>query len=192
MLFTVIFVLISFFSEGTLLSTLLSNIAITIVVFVIAIAVMCTLSCTSLHRKVPINYILLGVFTLCEAWLAGSASIQYNWVVVVEAASLTASVSVAISLYAITTKTDYTIYAPMIFITCIVFMVAGMFAYYIGPTASLIWCVVGVLLFSFYLLIETQQIVGGQNKRFKISEDDYILASMVLYIDIMNIFMFAL
>jgi len=116
---------------------------------------MCALSCTTLHRKVPINYILLGIFTLCEAWVVGSASIQYNWIVVVEAASLTAAVSVAISLYAITTKTDYTIYAPMIFIACFVFIIAGIFAYNFGPTASLIFCVVGVLLFGFYLLIET-------------------------------------
>ncbi len=72
-----------------------------------------------------------------------------------EAASLTAAVSVAISLYAITTKTDFTIYAPMIFITCIVLLLVGKFAYYFGFTASLIWYLVGDLIFSFYLLIET-------------------------------------
>jgi hypothetical protein len=43
----------------------------------------------------------------------------------------------------------------MIFIACFVFLIAGIFAYCFGPTASLIFCVVGVFLFGFYLLIET-------------------------------------
>jgi FtsH-binding integral membrane protein len=35
-------------------------------------------------------------------------------------------------------------------------------------------------------------IIGGQNKTFKISEDDYILASVALYLDIINIFLYIL
>ena len=155
MLFNIIFLFICFFLNGTLLSTLLNYIAITIVVLIRAMSVICTLSCTRLHRKVPINYILHAVIRICEAWMVGSASIQYNWQDVVKAASLTSAFFVAIILFAMTTKTVFTIYTPMIFITCIVFLLSGTFAYLFGFTASLIWCVLGDLIFSFYLLIET-------------------------------------
>ena len=49
---------------------------------------------------------------------------------------------------------------------------------------------VGVMFFGFYLIVDTQMIMGG--KGIELSVDDYVLASMLLYIDIVQIFLYLL
>ena len=38
-----------------------------------------------------------------------------------------------------------------------------------------------------YLVYDTQIIVGGQHKSHQIDMDDYVLAALVIYIDIINL-----
>jgi len=53
-----------------------------------------------------------------------------------------------------------------------------------------LYCCVGVLLFGLYLVIDTQMIVGG--KSVELTVDEYALAALLLYIDIIQIFMYIL
>jgi len=48
--------------------------------------------------------------------------------------------------------------------------------------------VCGIILFSVYVIYDTQLIVG--QKAFKYTIDDYILASLNIYLDVLNIFMY--
>ena len=50
----------------------------------------------------------------------------------------------------------------------------------------------GVILFSFYLIYDTQLIIGGKHRQYQFTEDMYILASLTLYLDIINIFIYLL
>lgn len=49
----------------------------------------------------------------------------------------------------------------------------------------------GALLFSFFLLIDTQMIVGG-TRSLQISPEEYILAVITLYLDVLQIFIHVL
>lgn len=55
----------------------------------------------------------------------------------------------------------------------------------------LVYACLGVLLFSFFIVYDTQLIVGGAHKHaFDI--DDYCFAALNLYLDIINLFLFLL
>ena len=56
--------------------------------------------------------------------------------------------------------------------------------------AHMIICGIAVMLFSFYLIYDTQLIMGG--KRYEIDIDDYILGAIILYTDIITIFLYLL
>ncbi len=56
-----------------------------------------------------------------------------------------------------------------------------MHAFYIG---------IGILIYSIYLVIDTQLIMGG--KRYEVGVDDYILGALILYTDIIMIFLYIL
>ena len=52
------------------------------------------------------------------------------------------------------------------------------------------YCMMGVIIYSIYLVIDTQLIMGG--KRYQIELDDYILGAIILYTDIVMLFLYLL
>ena len=43
------------------------------------------------------------------------------------------------------------------------------------------------VIYSIYILIDTQLILGGKNK--ELTMDDYVLGSVILYVDIISLFL---
>ena len=149
-----------------------------------------SLVCCGLDRVVPINYVLLFAFTVSEGWLISIICARTNPRIVLEATCLTTAMVIAITVYAATTKSDFTMCGPILFICLAVFSLTGLFAWAFGFHLGLLWSLLGVILFSFYLLYDTQLILGG--KRCELSEDSYILAAVNLYLDIVMIFVYLL
>ena len=57
-------------------------------------------------------------------------------------------------------------------------------------TWYIFYCAMGVILFGMYLVYDTQLICGKH--KLKLSIDDYIIAALILYIDIIQIFLYIL
>jgi hypothetical protein len=55
-----------------------------------------------------------------------------------------------------------------------------------------IYLLMGVLIFSLFLVYDTQMIVGGDHKSYQFDMDDYVLAALVIYLDIINLFILLL
>ena len=64
--------------------------------------------------------------------------------------------------------------------------------YYNWGYVNMIYCAIGVLIFSMYVVYDTQLIIGGKHKKFQFSVDDYIFAALALYLDIINLFLYIL
>lgn len=146
--------------------------------------------CRGLSRMVPINYIFLTLFTVFEAYLLGFIAAYYDPAVVLAASTATAGVTLIISLYAWKTKSDFTICGPMLLIVGFTFCIMSMFVFLFGRVLNMFFCGLAVVLFSIYLLFDTQLIMGG--KRYEIEIDDYILGAVILYTDIVTIFLYLL
>lgn len=50
---------------------------------------------------------------------------------------------------------------------------------------------IGAFIFSAYIVIDTQSIIGGKHK-LKFTADDYIAAALNVYLDVINLFLFIL
>merc|ERR1712226_189209 len=97
----------------------------------------------------------------------------------------------ALTLYAFTTKTDYTYCGGAIWIFLFSLFFFSFFFFFMDyEVARVGFSIIGVILYSFYLIYDTQLIIGG--KRFELSLDDYVIASMILYIDIIQLFLYLL
>ena len=60
---------------------------------------------------------------------------------------------------------------------------------------SFLLTALGVFLSSFYLIFDTQLILSGTyegHRRFEIDQDSYIMAALILYLDIINLFLYIL
>ena len=111
--------------------------------------------------------------------------------VVIVAAVSTLAITVAATLYAMFSKTDFTTKWGIIIVISISMSFLGIFSIFWHDRFLLImYASLGVMLFGIYLIIETQLILGGRRLQFSI--DDYIVAAMLLYVDIIQIFLYIL
>jgi len=153
--------------------------------FIVMIAVFCF---HKLARQVPTNYILLSIFTFTEAYMVSAISATYQPQIVVMAAVMTAAMTFTLTLYACTTKNDITMYGGALFICSCGVLLLCLFGFFIAsPIFQVVIAVVVVILFGFYLIYDTQLIIGGG--RYELSIDDYIIGALIIYIDIIVLFL---
>lgn len=58
-------------------------------------------------------------------------------------------------------------------------------------TLTLVYASLGALLFSLYLIYDTQLMLGGKHK-YTVSPEEYVFAALNLYLDVINIFIYIL
>ncbi len=142
----------------------------------------------SLSRSVPTNYILLTIFTLCEAYLVSVICGMSSPNIVLMAAIMTFAVVAALTIYAFTTKTDFTLYGSAIFIFGAIMFIFGLFLLFTdNPFLHILYSSLAVILFSFYLVYDTQLIVGKHENKLEV--DDYIIGAIMIYTDIIGLFL---
>jgi len=108
------------------------------------------------------------------------------------AVAITAVITVALTLYAFQTKRDFTTAGGFLLsalLALISFSLLLMF-FPFNKMAHLAFASVGACLFSCYLVYDIQTMMDG--KRMQISPDDYVLAALNLYLDIINLFIYIL
>jgi FtsH-binding integral membrane protein len=124
--------------------------------------------------------------------MVGIICMMENPVIVFEAAGLTAAMVVGLTIYAIKTTTDFTYCGAIVWVLAMLMSMTLIMMWIVGPAMHMAYCFLGVFCYSFFLIYDTQLIVGGKHRRLKFDKDAYILASVSLYLDIINLFLFIL
>lgn len=171
------------------------NVYILLIAFVVAICTMCPLICIqSLRRKTPHNYILLIIFTLAESVVLGYMGAATKPEIVRAAVFITAGIVIGLTLFAFQTKWDFTALNGIMFCVLLCFSLAGLAFMFFPKTGitNMIYSGIGALIFSIYIVMDTQSIVGGSDRKYQISPEEYIFASIMLYLDIVNLFTYIL
>ena len=158
-----------------------SNTWLYILLAVVAIICLYALGCyKQIATKVPTNYILLTIFTFSEAYVVSAIASQYSTKDVFIATGLTFGVVFALTLYACTTKTDFTMLGGMLFVCLLLLMMCSIFGiFFHSRWLTIVIAGLSLLLFGVYLIYDTQLIVGG--KRQQLSIDEYVFAAIMLY-----------
>eukprot|EP00927_Polykrikos_kofoidii_P041167 TRINITY_DN3508_c0_g1_i1.p1 TRINITY_DN3508_c0_g1~~TRINITY_DN3508_c0_g1_i1.p1 ORF type:complete len:263 (-),score=33.72 TRINITY_DN3508_c0_g1_i1:24-812(-) len=178
-------------------------ITLTLASLVVSLAMMCVFTCCpDTMRRSPLNYVLLFLFTLAEACMIGFLSINYTKESVLIALVITLFVVAGLTILAACTQVDFTGAGPYL---CSGIMVLCGFGFFmmissmLGLTSSpafkvlhLVYAAFGALLFSAFLVYDTQLIIGGAHRQHEFCIDDYAMAAISLYIDIIELFMFIL
>jgi len=165
---------------------------------VMTLATICSMACCrGVTRKFPQNYMLLFVFTGCQGVMVGFVTAMYTWQSVLLALGMTSVIFFGMTLYACTTKTDFTGFGPYLMgaliaslgvcfvlgvLTWAGFQLNGVMMLYDAGMA---------LLFTMYIVYDTQLIIGGSHK-VQLEVDDYVMGALQLYLDIINIFLYLL
>jgi FtsH-binding integral membrane protein len=162
-------------------------------IIIFAVCIACAFAHESLRR---LNYFFLIGFTLCLSAILMTICSYYNASVVLIAATLTAGITISITAYTWRTSNDFTFCGAFLFgflgcmIISIIFFIIGLFNNSFFRYSHLVICIGCVLLYSLYLIYDTQLIMGKFGVQYSI--DDYVLAALNLYIDIIQIFLYVL
>jgi len=142
----------------------------------------------NLAKTVPTNYILLTIFTISESFTLLMFCIQYTTESIVIAVFLTTGLVVGLSFYACYTNKNFTYLGGVLFACLCILNIAGLLIFLFGKNYvnDIIYSSISLLLFSLYLIYDTQLIYGKFGVEYKI--DDYIIAAINIYLDIINLF----
>lgn len=161
------------------------------IAFGMSLAILLPLVCfKSLARGVPQNYILLFLWTICEGYMLATCVAFYDPKTVMFAGLLTLAVTISLTVYAFTTKTDFTMCGGLLFCLVTILFIWGIFSIIFGPILNTVYCVLGLMVYSIYLIYDTQLIMGKFGVEYNI--DDYIYAALNIYLDIIQIFLYIL
>ncbi|XP_004646316.1 protein lifeguard 1 [Octodon degus] len=156
--------------------------------FAILIILAC---CGDIRRQVPANYILLGLFTIFEGLLLGAVSAFYSAEEVLWATAATSLVTVALTIFALQTKWDFTWLNGVLFVFLCVLLIYGILVLFIQAYwLHLLYAGIGTLLFSMYLVMDVQLLVGVRH--YELDPEEYVFAALEIYLDIINLFLFIL
>lgn len=138
-------------------------------------------------RETPLNLILLFAFTFCSGLtltplLYSVLSLPAGAVIVAQALALTSVAFGALSIFAMNTKKDFTTMGKMLFIALIVIICASLLNIFMAsPILQLVISSVAAILFSFYILYDTQNIIRG-------NYETPVEGAVALYLDFYNLF----
>lgn len=147
----------------------------------------------NIARQVPYNYLFLLLVTVCEAVVVGFICAMYTANSVILAVLETAGIFFGLTLYACTTKSDFTGFGPYLATALWGLLLTSMISFFL-PGDSLRYMIsgFGAILFSFYIVYDTQMICGGKHKQGAYGVDDYVFAALNIYLDIINLFLYIL
>ncbi|KAI5095977.1 protein lifeguard 2-like [Silurus meridionalis] len=133
--------------------------------------------------------------TLSLSYMTGMLSSYYNTTSVMMCLGITVLVCFSVSVFSFQTKIDMTSCQGVMLIICTSFFICGILLALIIPLGCVPWmhavfAVLGAIMFSMFLAIDTQLLMG--KKRESISPEDYIYATLNIYLDIVYIFSFIL
>ena len=138
----------------------------------------------------PLNAQLLFVWTLMEAYTVGVVCASYTAAgqerIVVEALVLTALIFATLTSYTMVSKRDWSFMEAGLSSGLLLLIFWGLFSLFFPALAGGLYSLFGALLFSGYIIFDTWQIAE------RLGYDDHILASITLYLDILNLFLFIL
>eukprot|EP00920_Eleutheroschizon_duboscqi_P003662 GHVT01008510.1.p2 GENE.GHVT01008510.1~~GHVT01008510.1.p2 ORF type:complete len:254 (+),score=9.02 GHVT01008510.1:169-930(+) len=142
-------------------------------------------------QSVPSNYILLAILTVCESIAVGLICTLYESVVVVQALLATCLIVVALTIFAFQNSYDFTSMVGALFYVLIGFTVFGLLRLvFTGPLFQIIYASIGAIIFSLYIVVDTQLLIG--RGKCRVEEDDYIFAAVMIYLDVINLFLYIL
>ncbi|KAL0389465.1 UNVERIFIED_CONTAM: protein LIFEGUARD 2 [Sesamum calycinum] len=170
--------------------------AVYVVIVLIPIIVVCPLYCCK--NKHPLNFVLLGIFTLCYGLAFGIVCAFFSGESVFFLdSSLESSnrdsdsnnvVVISLTLYtfwAAKRGQDFGFLAPFLLSILVILLMFTIFQIFfpMGKISETIYSGLTVIIFCAYIIYDTDNLIKRN------SYDDYIWASVALYLDILNIFL---
>ncbi|XP_034529623.1 protein lifeguard 4 [Notolabrus celidotus] len=132
----------------------------------------------------PVNLYLLLLFTLLEAVSVGTALTFYEYSTVLQALFLTCAVFVGLTAFTFQSKRDFSKMGAGLFACLWILIIAGFMRFFFeSDSTELVLSGLGALVFCGFIIYDTHLLMK------QLSPEEHVLASINLYLDIVNLFL---
>src|ERR1017187_7581267 len=142
------------------------------------------------RKSFPQNIGFVFLFTFAEGLYVApfiAMAEQHNPGIASQAGLLTFTAFGALTMYSFLSRRDFSAWGSFLFVGLIVLIVTSILNMFIGSAAGYTWIAgIGVLIFSGLLVFDTWRL------RNVFGPDDYVLAAVSIYLDLLNMFLFIL
>ncbi|CAN4091646.1 unnamed protein product [Withania somnifera] len=140
------------------------------------------------QQRHPLNFVFLGLFTVSLSLTVGVTCANTDGRIVLEALLLTSAVVSALTGYTFWASKkgkDFSFLGPILFTSLFVLILTGFMQMFfpLGSTTSAVYSAMSATIFCGYVIYDTDNLI----KRF--TYDEYIWASVTLYLDVLNLFL---
>ena len=137
------------------------------------------------RKSYPSNLLFLSAFTILEGYAVSVVTSFYDAGIVLQALFITMGLFIGLTLFACQTKYDFTSWMPYLFGSLWFLILFGFMAAFfpMGSMAQTIYGGLAALIFSGYILVDTQLVM----RHYHVEEE--IAASISLYLDVINLFL---
>ncbi|CAP67211.1 uncharacterized protein PODANS_1_22240 [Podospora anserina S mat+] len=137
------------------------------------------------RHSYPTNLLFLSGFTLLEAYTISVIVSFYDSSIVLNAVVLTGGIFIFLTAFACQSKYDFTSWMPYLFGALWGLVLFGFMSFFLPHTSTteLIYGLLAALIFSGYILVDTQLVM----RKHHVEEE--IAAALSLYLDIINLFL---
>jgi len=150
-------------------------------------------------RKWPLNISLLTALAVGYGISFGILSAYYTQESIMIAGGITTATVLVVSIFAFFTKIDFTRCFGFVFILLILLMIFGIACTFVFLLADdytiyvmkMIYGAIGAFVMVLCLIIDTQMMLIGKHK-YSFSPEDYVLAALSIFMDIITLFMYIL
>ncbi|RHZ54190.1 hypothetical protein Glove_429g48 [Diversispora epigaea] len=136
------------------------------------------------RKAYPLNLFLLLIFTIFISYGIGTVVSMYNARVVLQSFVITFGVFIALQVFTLQSKFDFSSWGPFLYagLWVIIFasIIGWLFPYDRGY--HIVISVIAAFLFSAYIIYDTYMIFK------RMSPEEYVMAAVDLYLDILNLF----
>ncbi|KAH7862155.1 hypothetical protein Vadar_000829 [Vaccinium darrowii] len=139
------------------------------------------------HKKHPLNFFLLALFTITLSFGVGLSWAKTKGSIILEAAILTTVVVVSLTLYtfwAARRGQDFNFLGPFLFASLLVILAFALIQIFspLDKLSRMIYGGLVAIVFCGYIVYDTNDLIK------RCAYDEYIWASVSLYLDIVNLF----
>nr|UNH60686.1 Protein lifeguard [Scale drop disease virus] len=155
------------------------------VVFVSAFSSFVLMNVLVMYRhKRPVNSYLLVAFTFMEAVSVATTLTFYEYSTILQSLFLTCAVFAGLTVYTFQSKKDFSKLGAGLFACILIFVIAMLIQlFYNSDSADLVISGFGAVVFCGFIIYDTHKLM----KQF--SPDEYIVAFIHIYMDIIDLFM---
>ncbi|NWY23815.1 LFG4 protein, partial [Agelaius phoeniceus] len=140
---------------------------------------------TLYRHQHPVNlYLLFGFSSLIDRLLFLFIVSFYDVSIVLQAFILTTAVFLGLTAYTLQSKRDFSKFGAGLFACLWILIISGFLRlFFYSETIELVFAAAGALLFCGFIIYDTHLLMH------KLSPEEYILAAINLYLDIINLFL---